>query len=202
MFNVTFVNYYKADIDGYSLPYSMMAESLLSMHRKEAEFLALERIDAVKMHSSAPHQIIFTMQIRESDVPLQLLVQRRLVSSIVAPAIVDGFRLESITAGTDIDHKEEIFRGFIAYADVTSSPTVRLRWSRVAGMPTSVNETKTSPNIRFLWRGPKQKLIATQKLRPYDSIYGTQFAALRLGTLNTTTLEPGMWSVVVQPGKI
>ncbi|CAJ0588112.1 unnamed protein product [Cylicocyclus nassatus] len=199
MFNVTFVNYYKADIDGYSLPFSMMAKSLLSLHNKEAEFLALDRIDAVKVHSSAPHQVIFTMQIRDLDVPLQLLVQRRLVSSIVSPAIVDGFKLESITAGTDIDHKEEIFRGFLAYADLTSSPTVRLRWSRVAGMSTTVNETKTSPNIRFLWRAPKQRHIATQKLRPYDSIYGTQFAALHLSTLNATNLEPGMWSVVVQP---
>ncbi|VDK45056.1 unnamed protein product [Cylicostephanus goldi] len=199
MFNVTFVNYYKADIDGYSLPFSMMAESLLSLHNKEAEFLALDRIDAVKVHASAPHQVIFTMQIRDLDVPIQLLVQRRLVSSIVSPAIVDGFKLESITAGTDIDHKEEIFRGFVAYADLTSSPTVRLRWSRVPGMSTTVNETKTSPNIRFLWRAPKQRHIATQKLRPYDSIYGTQFAALQLNTLNATNLEPGMWSVVVQP---
>ncbi|KHJ75488.1 hypothetical protein OESDEN_24896 [Oesophagostomum dentatum] len=176
-----------------------MAESLLFMHDKEAEFSSLSRIDVVRLNSSAPHQIIFTMEVRHSDVPLQLLVQRRLVSHIVSPAIVDGFKLESIAAGADIDHKEEIFRGFIAYADVTSSPVIRLQWSRVPGVPTSVNETKTSPPIRFLWRGPKQKLIATQKLRPYDSIYGTQFAALRLGTLNATNIEPGMWSVVVQP---
>ncbi|EYB88863.1 hypothetical protein Y032_0240g3345 [Ancylostoma ceylanicum] len=198
MFNVTFVNHYKADIDGYSLPFSMMAESLLSMYDKDAEFVSLLRIDAVKVHSSAPHQIIFTMQIRQSDVPLQLLVQRRLVSHIVSPAIVDGFKLESVMAGTEIDHKEEIFRGFTAYADVTSSPVVLLRWSRVTGMATTVNETKTSPPIRYLWRGPKEKLVATQKLRSYDSMYGGQFAALQLKNLNTSNLEAGMWSVVIQ----
>ncbi|KIH65879.1 Core-2/I-Branching enzyme [Ancylostoma duodenale] len=200
MFNVTFVNHYKADIDGYSLSFSMMAESLLSMYDKDAEFVSLLRIDAVKIHSSAPHQIIFTMQVRGSDVPLQLLVQRRLVSQIVSPAIVDGFKLESVMAGTDIDHKEEIFRGITAYADVTSSPVVLLRWSRVTGMATTVNETKTSPPIRYLWRGPKQKLIATQKLRSYDSMYGGQFAALQLKNLNTSNLEPGMWSVVIETG--
>ncbi|KAL6744553.1 hypothetical protein Aduo_017476 [Ancylostoma duodenale] len=201
MFNVTFVNHYKADIDGYSLSFSMMAESLLSMYDKDAEFVSLLRIDAVKIHSSAPHQIIFTMQVRGSDVPLQLLVQRRLVSQIVSPAIVDGFKLESVIAGTDIDHKEEIFRGITAYADVTSSPVVLLRWSRVTGMATTVNETKTSPPIRYLWRGPKQKLIATQKLRSYDSMYGGQFAALQLKNLNTSNLEPGMWSVVIETDK-
>ncbi|KAK6757437.1 hypothetical protein RB195_015328 [Necator americanus] len=198
MFNVTFVNHYKADIDGYSQHFSMMAQSLLSIYTQDVEFMSLLRIDVVRMHSSAPHQLVFTIQIRNSDVPLQLLVQRRLVSHIASPAIVDGFKLEGVMAGTDIDHKEEIFRGATAYADVMSSPVILLRWSRVPGMATSVNETKTSPSIRFLWRGPKQKLIATQKLRPYDSINGAQFAALQLKNLNTSNLESGMWSVVVQ----
>ncbi|VDO08758.1 unnamed protein product [Haemonchus placei] len=198
MFNVTFVNHYKADIDGYSVHFSLMAETLLSMHSKESDFVSLVRIDVVKMHSSAPHQMIFTIQTRSSPVPLQLLVERKLVSNIVSPAITDGFKLEVIMAGIDIDHKEEFFRGITAYADLNSSPTVALRWSRVYELATTVNETKTSPPIRFTWRGPNQKAIATQKLRPYDSIRGTQFASLNLQKLNTTNLKPGMWSVVVQ----
>ncbi|VDL64539.1 unnamed protein product [Nippostrongylus brasiliensis] len=146
MFNVTFVNHYKADIDGYSPHFSLMAETLLSMHSEQLAFLALTRIDVVKLHSSAPHQMVFTMQvsenaksfplffpnflnsfdksfpqrtlirrclylfiqlfvyfyryierdsqIRDSDTPFELLVERKLVSNIVSPAIVDGFRLE------------------------------------------------------------------------------------------------------------
>ncbi|PIO73342.1 hypothetical protein TELCIR_04697 [Teladorsagia circumcincta] len=198
MFNVTFVNHYKADIDGYSVPFSLMAESLLSMHSDESDFISLSRIDVVKMHSSAPHQMIFTMQSRSSATPLQLLVERKMVSNIVSPAITNGFKLEVIMAGMDIDHKEEFFRGITAYADLKSSPTVALRWSRVAGLGTTVNETKTSPGVRFTWRGPDQKAVATQRLRPYDSIRGMQFASLNLQKLNSTNLKPGMWNVVVQ----
>ncbi|KAK6047038.1 hypothetical protein COOONC_15458 [Cooperia oncophora] len=198
MFNVTFVNHYKADIDGYSVPFSLMAESLLSMHSDKAEFISLSRIDVVKMHSSAPHQMIFTIQTASSAVPLQLLVERKMVSNIISPAITDGFKLEVIMAGIDIDHKEEFFRGITAYADLKSSPTVALRWSRVPGLSTTVNETKTSPPVRFIWRGPNQKAIATQKLRSYDSIRGMQFASLNLQKLNATNLMPGMWNVVVQ----
>ncbi|VDO27584.1 unnamed protein product [Heligmosomoides polygyrus] len=101
-------------------------------------------------------------------------------------------------AGIDIDHKEEFFRGITAYCDLKSSPTVAVRWSRVPGSSTSVNHTKTSPPVRFTWRGPDQRTIATQKLRPYDSIRGTQFASLNIPQLNTTDLQAGMWSVVVQ----
>ncbi|KAK6018035.1 hypothetical protein OSTOST_16429 [Ostertagia ostertagi] len=175
MFNVTFVNHYKADIDGYSVPFSLMAESLLSVHSDESDFISLSRIDVVKMHSSAPHQMIFTMQVIHSFL------------------LLDYDRKWILTA-------PEIFRGITAYADLKSSPTVALRWSRVAGLATTVNETKTSPGVRFTWRGPDQKAVATQRLRPYDSIRGMQFASLNLQKLNTTNLKPGMWNVVVQTG--
>ncbi|KJH51533.1 Core-2/I-Branching enzyme [Dictyocaulus viviparus] len=199
MFNVTFVNHYKADVDGYSIPYSMMAKSLLSMFSDKALFFSLSRIDIVKIHSSAPEQMIFTMQTDFSTLPLQLLVERKMMSDIVLPGIADGFKLEAVVAGLDIDHKEEIFRGVTAYADLRSSPTVALRWSRVAGTSTSVNEaSKTSPSVRFLWRGPDLKTVAIQNLDPYDSIRGTQFATLNLQKLNATNIHAGMWSVVVQ----
>ncbi|VDM61751.1 unnamed protein product [Angiostrongylus costaricensis] len=199
MFNVTFVNHYKADIDGYSQPFSMVAKSLLSMYSEDAQFVSLSRIDVVKMHSSAPHQMVFTIQTDSTDVPLQLLVERKSLSDVHSPAITDGFKLEAVIAGMDMDHKEEIFRGITAYADLNSSPTVAVRWSRVTGTVTSVNETtKTSPFVRFVWRGPNLKPVATQKLEPYDSIRGIQFATLNLQKLNTPNLQAGMWSVVVQ----
>ncbi|VDL66562.1 unnamed protein product [Nippostrongylus brasiliensis] len=61
-------------------------------------------------------------------------------------------------------------------------------------MPTSVNETKTSPAIRFKWRSADGKVVATQKLRPYDSIRGTQFASLNLQQLALTNSSAGMWN--------
>ncbi|KAJ1359114.1 Catalyzes the first step in biosynthesis of glycosaminoglycan [Parelaphostrongylus tenuis] len=202
MFNVTFVNHYKADVDGYSEPFSMMAKSLLSMYSKDMRFVSLSRIDVVKMHSSAPHQMIFAIQTDSFDMPLQLLVEGKSVSEILSPAITDGFKLEAIMAGMDIDHKEEFFRGITAYADLNSSPTVAVRWSRVPGTVTSVNETtKTSPSVRYVWRGPDSKPVVTQILEPYDSIRGIQFATLNLQRLNATNLQAGLWSVVVQAGE-
>uniref|UniRef100_A0A1I7WCR9 DOMON domain-containing protein n=1 Tax=Heterorhabditis bacteriophora TaxID=37862 RepID=A0A1I7WCR9_HETBA len=176
-----------------------LTDTVSGMQMKDAELIALLRIDIYRAHSAVMPQMVFTLQIRDTSEPVQLLVEHQPRSSIISPAIVDGYQL---IAGVDIDHKEEVFRGITGYIDLEGIPTVSLRWKRVQNIATTVNETKSSPTIKFSWRNSLNQTVASQILRPYDSIYGTQFSILELSKLNLTTSQSGVWSVLVHDASV
>lgn len=56
-----------------------------------------------------------------------------------------------------------------------STGTIRLKWHRVPDLPTSVDSNWTSPQSSVSWRNTKGEEKATQSIKPYNSIWGTQF---------------------------
>ncbi|CAJ0582679.1 unnamed protein product, partial [Mesorhabditis spiculigera] len=197
-FNTSHLNIFEAALDGYSKPYTLMALRLLAMSsQRDMEFGSLKAVHVYRAHFEANWQLVFTILTKDGQT-IELLAQRSHDSFVENPAVTDGFSLKSVRMGVSIDHKEEVFRGYTGYVDQKGAPTILLLWERVPGEASTVPANKTSPAVKFEWRDEQEALVATQRLPPYDSIYGQQFAELALPSLTRLkSNQTGVWSVTV-----
>ncbi|PAV92127.1 hypothetical protein WR25_05819 [Diploscapter pachys] len=174
-YSSTFVNVFSKETDGEDENVQKLVKSLLSIGKLDQfKSASIESVDLYKADSTATPQLVFSLQNSPSDI-VQLLVNHIDISSKIDSPIINGHKLESAAFGMSIDHKEEIFRDHLGYSNAKSTSTIRLKWHRVPDLPTSVDSNWTSPQSSVSWRNAKGEEKATQQIKPYNSIWGTQF---------------------------
>ncbi|KAE9547979.1 hypothetical protein FO519_008812 [Halicephalobus sp. NKZ332] len=123
----------------------------------------------------------------------QILLLRKNLSEVNPDPNMEEFEIVDSEFGTGLDLKEEVFRDVLPVVDVNSKATVLFHWRRNSSSPDSKT---TSPLINIQWWNSMGRLVKNELVKPYDSIYGGQYAELDLSNLTLLNdVIPGLWSL-------
>ncbi|GMS80189.1 hypothetical protein PENTCL1PPCAC_2364, partial [Pristionchus entomophagus] len=185
--NSSFVNIFNAEVDKSNSVHSSFLRSLLP----SSEDGRVKDLFMYKESDETEERLVVVYGEKGNDHKERLFHFINHIDIDEEEANVGAFFLSSLDIGTDIDHKEEILRGFSKFIPEDGEVTLLLEWIEIG----ESNTNKTSPLCKIEWRDGGDKMVATQTLSPYDSIRGRQFVQFNLQLLKEA--QSGQWTATV-----
>uniref|UniRef100_A0AC34FQL7 Protein xylosyltransferase n=1 Tax=Panagrolaimus sp. ES5 TaxID=591445 RepID=A0AC34FQL7_9BILA len=198
--NSTWIKAHDSVID-YDIPnryiYEGIAKILFEQWIKgqsfeKCRFQKLLEIWAFKASPESSAHPILTVE-SSCGTKFQIMVERFNRSKINPDPKMEDYEIIDADFGAGLDLKEEIFRDVFPVFDVNSKVTILLNWKQNQ----SYFETNhTSPFINIQWWNTVGRLVKHEIVKPYNSIFGGQYAELDLSNLQlSNNIIPGLWSV-------
>uniref|UniRef100_A0A915PQL3 protein xylosyltransferase n=1 Tax=Setaria digitata TaxID=48799 RepID=A0A915PQL3_9BILA len=193
-FNKSWINVYLSPVD-QSVLLESFAHTLLPYQKsRNCKFGNLLSVIAYKEDDEAHIQNVYrSSYLCENNKMefIQVLVES--INQVELMGInVDGYELQDLQIGAELDLKEEIFRKYHGVLSEEDMIYAKLQWRRIDSLPTSVHRNYTSPQVVVEWKGPSGFLIKRTKVNSYDSIYGGQYTQLF-----SNETAPGEWTVEI-----
>uniref|UniRef100_A0A914Z454 protein xylosyltransferase n=1 Tax=Panagrolaimus superbus TaxID=310955 RepID=A0A914Z454_9BILA len=158
---------------------------------EKCHFQKLLEIWAFKTAPESSAHPILTVE-SSCGTKFQILIERFNRSKINPDPKMEDYEIIDADFGAGLDLKEEIFRDVFPVFDVNSKVGILLHWKQNQ----SYFETNyTSPFINIQWWNTLGRLVKHEIVKPYNSIFGGQYAELDLSNLQlSNNIVPGLWS--------
>ncbi|GMT10685.1 hypothetical protein PFISCL1PPCAC_1982, partial [Pristionchus fissidentatus] len=187
--NSSFVNIFSAQVDQSSPIHSSFLLSLLPLEGRRVTDLFM-----YKQRDEAINELVVVFEGPNAIHSERLFHFANDVEIDEDESNIGPFFLSSLEIGTDIDHKEEILRGYSNFIPLDGEVTLLLEWIEIG----ESNTTKSSPSCVVEWSDGSGRRLASQTLQPYDSTRGRQFVQLDLTLLSAA--KAGEWKATVTDG--